>query len=1404
MLQLKNRITAKRIMTAAVFAAVIIGSGINAEAETKIGGGYAASRQLEGVGYAAELYNATNGLPTSDANYVLGTKDGYVWIGGYAGIIRYDGSEFTRLDASQGLTSGRVIFEDSKGRVWIGTNDNGVVVIDKGEQKRYTHEQALPSSSVRAFEEDSEGLIYVGTAKGMCYVDGSNDLKMIEDGRIADALVIRMSSDMSGTVYACAKDGAVFSLKGGKVLEYYTSEELGLGLITTIYAEKERNGKVYYGSLDGTLYYGDFGMPVNGLRKTDVSPIEQIYWITRECGRIWLTSENYAGYLDNNDVFHVLEAVPMDNSIDMVTSDYQGNLWFASSRQGAMKIVTNNFQNITEIAGLSPETVNSVCILGDYMYIGTDKGIRILDENYKPIENELTEYIGNSRIRCVEKDKEGNLWIATYTDNLGLVCLTNDNRIVGYTKDTAFIDNFVRCIFVTDDDSVIVGTNGGVAVLRAGNVVRMVGAAQGIKNTVFLTVAEGENGEILAGTDGDGIYVIEKDNSITHIGLEQGLTSEVVMRIKKDEKRGVYWLITSNSIQYLKDGEIYSVSSFPYNDNFDMYFGPDDDVWILSSYGIFTVNGTDMINNTVADYRLYTIANGLTSTPTANAYSALDDKGNLYISGRSGVCRVNINHYFDQNSEIILGINSITFNGDEIKADETGKYTIPASDGRIQIKPAILDFSLSNPTIRIYLEGTKDLGITAPQSDVVALEYTGLEYGNYKLHVQVLDRSKTEVLQDQIFDIMKQPRLTELLAVRILIIALIAATVGLIVWRVMTGTIIRRQYVEIQQAKEEAERANSAKSRFLANMSHEIRTPINTIMGMDEMILREDTAGVPKPYFMSVINYALDIRRASESLLGLINDLLDMSKIESGKMHLVEQDYSSAELFRSIITMIRVRSNQKDLTFDVDIDEDLPRLMYGDAGKIKQVILNLLTNAVKYTDMGGFTLTVSVEEIKDDVCSLKVSVRDTGIGVKEEDLDKLFTAYERLDEQKNSAIQGTGLGLDISRRFAEMMNGRLWCESVYGEGSEFIFTFTQKVVDPVGIGLFSEESDDGHKGPYVPEFIAPDAEVLVVDDNPMNLTVIKGLLKATKVFVTTAASGEECLEKLKYGTFDVVLLDHMMPGMDGIETCERIREKHPDLPVYALTANATAGGEDFYKSKGFTGYLAKPIDSKALECAIMKHLPEDIMMKPSESDVEIEPETIPEDMMWVNEVEGISTEDGIKASGGITTFIHSLKDFYDTIEHNAQVIEDAYNAGDIRLYTVKVHALKTSARIVGAGELSVLAEKLEEAGKKEDMNFIKANTEKLMTDFRAYKEKLSKLGDGDNDQDKAPIPESELNEAYEALKEVIPQMDYDSVEMIIDQVKAYRLPEEDALKFTELEKGLKAFEWDKLEEMFCK
>ncbi len=1364
------------------------------------GGGYAITGQIPNVSYYTEIYDASSGLPTSDAMFLMGSQKGYIWIGGYSGVICYDGSVFERIEGVEGLTSARAIFEDSKGRVWVGTNDNGVVLIDGKETVHITYKDGLPSSSIRIFAEDNKGNIFVGSTAGVCYIDQTLNVNVIEDNRISEERVLKLEKDISGTIYGQTSNGVIFSIEDCKVGTVYRSAEVGMEKITSILCDPYKDGMLYFGTDESIIYYGKFGNNAEDMKVIPVDPLEGIHWLNYDCGRVWVSSTSMAGYLDGDKNFSLLENLPIDSGIEMMTSDYQGNIWLASSTQGVMKIVTNNFIDISNEKGLPKEVVNSTCIYQNNLYIGTDAGLQIVGKNGDIVENDLTKYLGEARVRCLKADNDGNLWVATFTHNLGLICYDKTGKVSSFNTKNGMINDQIRCIEIAHDGSVLVGSNGGLTIIKDGEISKTFGAKDGIKNTVFLTIEEIKENVIIAGTDGDGIYIIENDN-IKKYDRDDGLTSDVILKIIKDDSRQVYWIITSNSIEYLKGNTITCVESFPYNNNYDMCFDSNGNAWLLTSYGLYMVNADEMYNDAIKDYRLYTINNGLPYAITSNSFSYKNFNGDLYIPGRYGVIKVNINNFYDENEEVLMDIKSIYCDKEQVFPDEKGVYHIPAQNGHIQITASVMDYTMLNPTVRVFLDGAPDYGVLYHRSSIAPLVYTSLSYGNYVLHIQVLNNATKEVLQDKVYEIKKAPRLFELLLVRVLFLIFVALFVGFMVWWIMRYTVINKQYDAIRQAKEEAENANAAKSRFLANISHEIRTPINTIMGMNEMVMREDATNVPKGYFMSMMNYAFDIRNASESLLGLINDLLDMSKIESGKMHLVEQEYDTQEMLRSIASMIRVRSMQKGLSFDVVIDEILPQKLYGDAGKIKQIVLNLLTNAVKYTKVGGFCLSVSMEERKDKEASLRFSVKDTGMGVKEEDMDKLFSAYERLDEVKNSAIQGTGLGLDISRKFAQLMNGNLWCESVYGEGSEFILTLNQKIVDETPIGIFVEHDESKTNGPYVPKFVAPDVDILVVDDNPMNLNVIKGLLKATKVFVTTSESGEDAIDKIRDNHFDVVLLDHMMPGIDGIETLEIIREFHPDLPVYALTANSVAG-EDFYKSKGFNGYLSKPIDIETLEKTLMKHIPENKKEKPAQEDSVAELTELPENMLWLNSAKGLSVPDGIKNSGGISGFLFALKLFYDTIDENNKVLRDALDQDNIRLFTIKVHALKSSARIIGAKELSKLAEDLENAGNKEDIVFIQKNTDTLLTQYLEYKEILAGIKEKESsDSDKEAISEEKLKDAYDALEELVPQMDYDSVEMILNDVAEYSLPDEDKKVFDELSKMLHNFDWDAMEEL---
>lgn len=400
---------------------------------------------------------------------------------------------------------------------------------------------------------------------------------------------------------------------------------------------------------------------------------------------------------------------------------------------------------------------------------------------------------------------------------------------------------------------------------------------------------------------------------------------------------------------------------------------------------------------------------------------------------------------------------------------------------------------------------------------------------------------------------------------------------------------LREMTVQLEKAKEEAERANKAKSDFLARVSHELRTPVNAILGMNEMMLRESDDD-------EICNYAYDAKNAALSLLSIINELLDSSKIESGMMEIIEENYHLGSVLNDLYSMVSIRAKEKELNLTFEVDEKMPRAYCGDAKRIKQVVLNILTNAIKYTTQGSVLLKVSCTKVEQEEAVLKFSVKDTGSGIQNENIEKIYDAFQRFDVEKNKNVEGTGLGMNIVQQFLKLMGSELKIVSEYGKGSEFSFEIAQKVVDAAAIGDFKEKNSYSAKeSEQTKAFTAPEAKILLVDDNKMNIKVLKALLKQHKVQTDDAISGKECLALAEQKEYDLIFIDHMMPEMDGIETLHIMKEKKlcENTPVIMLTANAIVGDRERYLAEGFDDFISKPVIPQALNEMLLKYLPEE-------------------------------------------------------------------------------------------------------------------------------------------------------------------------------------------------------------------
>lgn len=500
--------------------------------------------------------------------------------------------------------------------------------------------------------------------------------------------------------------------------------------------------------------------------------------------------------------------------------------------------------------------------------------------------------------------------------------------------------------------------------------------------------------------------------------------------------------------------------------------------------------------------------------------------------------------------------------------------------------------------------------------------------------------------------------------------------------------------------KNKSEQDSKAKNEYLANMAHDIRTPINTVLGMNEMILRENTN-------VEVNEYANNIKRASNILVELVNDILDISKIESGNMELLEDSYEVGELLNDVITVIKDKCKKKNLQFVVNVDKSIPSQLYGDENKIRQVLLNLLTNAVKYTQSGTVTFEIKVMNRNgSDNVELYVSVEDTGSGIQQENLKSIFSSFKRIDEIRNTKIEGTGLGLNIVYNLLKLMKSKIEVQSEYGIGSKFYFLLDQKIVNnrPIGEYLDSFNSQINRKNNYKVGFIAPEARILVVDDNEMNLLVASKLLKDTQMKIDIVSSGFGCLAKINEKKYNLILMDIKMPELDGVETLRRIRGGNSinvDTPVIALTADVVAGVKEKYLKEGFIDYIAKPIDAKKFESKVGSYIPKRLCRV-----VKGNSDKIVNNNNLINMAKGLEF-----CSNDREMYDEILSTYLQNGLENMKKIMLAYGNEDWTNYSIYIHSLKSTSLTIGAEKLSSLAKQLEEAADKGDIQFIAYNND---------------------------------------------------------------------------------------------
>ena len=579
--------------------------------------------------------------------------------------------------------------------------------------------------------------------------------------------------------------------------------------------------------------------------------------------------------------------------------------------------------------------------------------------------------------------------------------------------------------------------------------------------------------------------------------------------------------------------------------------------------------------------------------------------------------------------------------------------------------------------------------------------------------------------------------------------------------------------------------ASQAKSAFLANMSHEIRTPINAVLGMNELILRESKE-------KSILEYASNIKTAGSNLLSIVNDVLDFSKIEAGKMELISENYEVSSLIVDLMNMTRERAFKKKLNYEIKVSPSLPKTLIGDCVRLKQCILNLLTNAIKYTKKGSVIFSVDYEKVSEEKILLKIHVKDTGSGIKKEDMPRLFAPFERIEEEKNRTIEGSGLGISIVRRILDLMHSQLDVKSIYGKGSDFSFMVKQQVSDWTGIGDLNEAYSEtvAVMSNYKEKIYAPRAKLLFVDDTAMNLDVIKGLLKNTGISIDTVLSGKEALEAVKQNKYDIIFIDHRMPEMDGIQTLHAMKQMTENLcagkPCIALTANALSGVKNMYLSEGFDDYLSKPVNPVKLEEMIRNYLPKEYL-----EEFQPLPEHNKTDYSdFIKQVKALPSINSALALTNCASeelLLNTIRQFYSSIDKNLSEIQNFFKNKDWENYCIKVHSLKSTSRLIGAEELSKISELLENFSYSKEENKISEPHKELVKMYSDFKLELEPLvKNPEKKAKKTKISKKKLSEKMQQINACALSFDIDGLDKIVAELSEFTLPLDFSEKFDKI------------------
>ncbi|MBR5336518.1 MAG: HD domain-containing protein [Lachnospiraceae bacterium] len=783
--------------------------------------------------YVQSIYNSNNGLPCGEANDIVQTNDGVLWIGTYAGLYRYNGREFRWVDNYDTVKNVNCLYVDEEGRLWIGTNDNGLSIVIREKIANVLDESSgLPSNSVRCIIQATDGYYYVGTT-------GSMQILMMDNGlKISTSLYYinnadSITADENGHVATIASDGKLFLLKNGKIKSTVQLPD-----------EKEIFNCCSFAP-DGTLMVGSstdhiysYSVTDTGLEAGDVTECEGISGINDlnylNDGTLFVSGDNGVAYLDAAG-YHLLNTNTFNNSIDHMLSDYQGNLWFTSSRLGLLRLTKSPFKDVYGTIGVERKVVNAIVFWQDCYYIGTDTGLDVVNKACsRAMENDLTKDLNGKRIRCMYVDNNNHLWVCTYGN--GLMEYSPEGEVWSYNATNGSFGNRARIVTGLSDGTILAAGDTGISYIRDHKITRTIRNEEGLINSMILTLTERSDGTILAGTDGDGLAVI-KDGEISNIlTRDDGLSSEVILRTIKDPKSEGVFIVTSNSLCYLdSEGSVRILDKFPYFNNYDIWVKDEDTLFVMSSAGIYVVERDELLDNGEIVWELLDARRGLGTSLTANSWNYYDGKGELFLPCDTGVYIIDVEKYNSDVRSYRMQLASVRLDGVLQPLSRTGTITVGQGVNRVELGPEILNYTIQDPNVGYFLEGYDTQWTKIAQNSLNSIIYTNLPVGEYTFHLAILDSAGDRILTERKFPLVKEGELYERPGFAVYMVLLLSLFLIWFTWMIVQRRI-NKQQIKLNMANETVMAiANAVDAKDVRTHQHSMRVAEYSVLIAEEM-----------------------------------------------------------------------------------------------------------------------------------------------------------------------------------------------------------------------------------------------------------------------------------------------------------------------------------------------------------------------------------------------------------------------------------------------------------------------------------------------------------------------------------------------------------------------------------------